>query len=303
VSPSSPVELPLVHRGKVRDVYDAGPGRLLLVATDRVSAFDVVMAEEVPDKGRVLCGLSAWWFTHLAGVAPSHLLSTDPADFPPEARREDLAGRSMLVQRADMVPLECVVRGHLAGSGWAEYRRSGQVQGHALPAGLREAEALPEPLFTPTTKGDPGVHDEPLTWDEAVALVGRDVAERCRAITLAVFAAGVERAAAAGLVLADTKLELGWVDGELVVADELLTPDSSRLWEAAMLEPGRTPASFDKQPLRDWLDAQGWDHSPPPPPLPPEVVEATRARYVDAYERLTGERFASAPGAGATMAP
>jgi len=294
--------LRLVHAGKVREVYDAGEGRLLLVATDRVSAFDVVMAEPVPDKGRVLTALSAWWFARLADVAPNHVVSTRLDDFPPAARRPELEGRTMLVRRAEMLPIECIVRAHLAGSAWQEYRREGTVHGEVLPAGLREADALPEPRFTPSTKGAPGEHDRNLSWAETVDLVGRETAEAARDLSLAVFAAAVAHARERGIVVADTKFELGWVDGRLVVADELLTPDSSRFWPAQGWTPGTTPPSFDKQPLRDWLEASGWDKQPPPPPLPAEVVEAMRERYVTIYERLTGEPFAAAPGAGATMA-
>ncbi len=281
--------LPLVHRGKVRDVYDAGGGRLLLVASDRLSAFDVVMAEPVPDKGRVLTALSAFWFDRLAAVAPHHLLEVVVGDDP-------WAGRAMLVRRADMLPVECIARGHLAGSAWQEYRERGTVHGITLPAGLREADALPEPLFTPSTKAAGGRHDENITFDELVDLVGGAVAEQARALTLAVFRAGAAHAAARGIIVADTKLELGWIDGRLCLCDEVLTPDSSRFWPATGWEPGRTPPSFDKQPVRDELAASGWDRTPPPPPLSPATIAATRARYIEVYERLTGLSFDDWPG-------
>ncbi|WP_229022916.1 phosphoribosylaminoimidazolesuccinocarboxamide synthase [Actinomarinicola tropica] len=282
------VDLPLVHRGKVRDVYDAGDGRLLLVASDRISAFDVVMAEPIPDKGRVLTGISSFWSAELADVAPSHVLSTAVADFPDGAGDPGLAGRAVLCRRAEMLPIECIVRGHLSGSAWKEYRTSGTVHGMPMPSGLQESERLAEPLFTPSIKAEVGDHDENISYDRAVEIVGRDVAERARAISLALYDRGAALAAERGIVVADTKFELGFVDGELVVADEVLTPDSSRFWPADGWEPGGTPPSFDKQPLRDWLDGLDWDKSPPPPSLPPDVVEATRARYVEAFERLTG---------------
>lgn len=289
------VDLPLVHSGKVREVYDAGDGRLLLVASDRVSAFDVVMAEPVPDKGRVLTAISAFWFDVLADVAPSHLVTTEPA-LPEVADRSDLAGRVMLCRRAEMLPVECIVRGHLAGSAWAEYRERGTIHGAPAPAGLREADRLPEPIFTPSTKAERGDHDENIGFDDAVAIVGGEVAERARELSLAVYRRGAALAAERGIIVADTKLELGFVDGELVVADELLTPDSSRFWPADAWRPGATPPSFDKQPLRDFLAGLDWDRRPPPPPLPDDVVAATRRRYVEAYERLSGRPFAEWPG-------
>ncbi|HEX9995355.1 MAG TPA: phosphoribosylaminoimidazolesuccinocarboxamide synthase [Acidimicrobiales bacterium] len=291
------LNLPRVHTGKVRDVYDAGDGRLLMVTSDRISAFDVVMAEPIPDKGRVLTAMSAFWFEHLADVAPSHLLSTDLDDLPDEARRPELAGRAMLCRRAEMLPIECIVRGYLSGSAWKEYRTSGTMHGTALPTGLREAERLPEPVFTPSTKADVG-HDENISFEAAVDLVGEELATRARDVSLELYRRGAEWAAERGIIVADTKFELGLVDGELVVADEVLTPDSSRFWPADRWSPGATPPSFDKQPLRDHLDGLDWDKAPPPPPLPPEVVDATRARYVAAYELVTGRSFADWPGAG-----
>lgn len=285
------VDLPLVHRGKVRDLYDAGDGLLLLVASDRISAFDVVMAEPVPDKGRVLTGISTFWFDELVAVAPNHVVSARVADFPEGARDPELAGRSLLCRRAEMLPIECIVRGHLSGSAWKEYRTEGTVHGMPMPSGLRESDRLPEPIFTPSIKADVGDHDENISYEGAVAIVGADVAAAARDMSLAMYERGAALAAERGIVVADTKFELGFVDGELVVADEVLTPDSSRFWPADGWVPGSTPPSFDKQPLRDWLDGLDWDKTPPPPPLPAEVVEATRGRYVEAFERITGRDF------------
>jgi phosphoribosylaminoimidazole-succinocarboxamide synthase len=292
------IDLPHLYKGKVRDLYDAGEDRLLLVASDRLSAFDVVMAEPIPDKGRVLTGVSAFWFDQLAGVCPSHLISTDPADFPEGARDVPfLAGRSMLVRRAEMLKIECIVRGYLTGSAWKEYKASGTMHGTKLPEGLLESSQLPEPVFTPSTKAADGDHDENINFDQAVEIVGADLAEKARDISLELYSKGSALAAEKGILIADTKFELGLVDGELVLADEVLTPDSSRFWPADSWEPGKTPPSFDKQPIRDHLDALDWDKKPPAPPLPPEVVEATTARYREAYERLTGRSLDTWPGA------
>jgi phosphoribosylaminoimidazole-succinocarboxamide synthase len=290
------VSLPHVYSGKVRDIYDAGEGRLLFVASDRISAFDVVMAEPVPDKGRVLTALTAFWIELVADIVPSHLVSVDPADFPPGAAEiDDLAGRAMLVRRAEMLPIECIVRGYLSGSAWKEYREHGTMHGQPLPAGLRESDRLPAPVFTPSTKAHTG-HDVNISFDEAVALVGDKVAERAREVSLAVYERAAGLAAERGIIIADTKFELGFIDGELALCDEVLTPDSSRFWDAAAWQPGTTPPSYDKQPVRDWLEATGWNKEPPPPPLPPEVVTQSRERYVTAYERITGRRFADWPG-------
>ncbi len=293
--------LPHLHRGKVRDLFDAGSDRLLMVASDRLSAFDVVMDEPVPDKGRVLTAMSVHWFTELADVIGNHLLSADLADLPAGAQRPELAGRVMLCRRADMLPIECIVRAHVAGSAWKEYRSAGTIHGMAAPPGLVEADRLPEPLFTPSTKAAVGDHDENITFDRAVELVGGELAERARAVSLAMFARASERAEAAGFLLADTKFELGLVpdgDGgtELVVADEVLTPDSSRYWLAGDWAPGATPQGFDKQPVRDFLETLDWDKTPPPPRLPDEVVAATRDRYVAAYERICGRSLREWPG-------
>ena len=280
-----------LYSGKVRDIYDAGDGRLLFVASDRVSAFDVVMEEPVPDKGRVLTAMTAFWLEELADIAPSHLVSMDPADFPPGGRQlTDAAGRTMLVRRADMLQIECIVRGYLSGSAWKEYRTAGTVHGSPMPAGLQESSQLPEPVFTPSTKATTG-HDENISFEEAGRIVGDDVAKQAREISLACYSRAAELAGRRGLILADTKFELGFIDGELALCDEVLTPDSSRFWAESDWKPGATPPSFDKQPLRDWLEASGWDKTPPPPRLPADVVASMRERYVVAYERITGRRF------------
>ena len=286
------------YRGKVRDIYEVDERHLLMVASDRISAFDVVMPEPVPDKGRVLTAITAFWLDQLADVAPSHLVSVDPGDFP--ARADDIegvAGRGMLVRRAEMLKIECIVRGYLSGSAWKEYRASGTMHGTPLPDGMRESEALPEPVFTPSTKSDAG-HDENITFDAAVAIVGADLAASARDISLAAYARGAAWAAARGILIADTKFELGLIDGRLAICDEVLTPDSSRFWPADEWEPGTTPPSFDKQPVRDWLEAEGWDKKPPPPHLPGAIVDASRQRYVTAYERITGKAFAEWYGVG-----
>jgi len=285
------VTLQHIYSGKVRDIYDAGDDRLLFVASDRMSAFDVVMAEPVPDKGRVLTAMTVFWLEQLADIAPSHLISVDPADFPDGAGDiADGAGRTMLVRKADMLKIECIVRGYLSGSAWKEYEATGTMHGSPLPAGLEESSKLPEPVFTPSTKADSG-HDENITFDEAAKIVGADVAEQARQISLDAYARAAAWTAERGVLLADTKFELGFIDGEPALCDEVLTPDSSRFWAASDWQPGSTPPSLDKQPLRDWLDASGWDKTPPPPPLPAEVVSSMRDRYVRAYDRITGRHF------------
>jgi phosphoribosylaminoimidazole-succinocarboxamide synthase len=279
--------LPLVHRGKVRETYEVDGDHLLLVATDRLSAFDVVFDQPIPDKGRVLTRLSTYWFGLLGGLGPTHFI-TDDADRLPEAARTDaLAGRTMLVRRARRIDAECVVRGYLAGSGWAEYRRSGLVGGHRLPGGLREADRLPEPIFTPSTKAEVG-HDENITRERLAELVGADLARQLEERSIALYAAGVRRAEAVGLILADTKFDFGLIDGELALIDEVLTPDSSRFWDAAQYAPGSSPPSFDKQYVRDFVAASGWNKEPPAPALPEAVIAGTRDRYVTAFERLSG---------------
>ena len=278
-------------RGKVRDIYDAGDDRLLLVATDRISAFDVVLPDPIPDKGRVLTGLSSFWFDRTIDLAPNHVVSTDAAGFPPPfAGVPPLAGRATLVRRATVVPVECVARGYLAGSGWTQYTGTGAVSGVPLPGGLVESDRLPEPIFTPTSKAEAG-HDMPLTPEEAIDLVGKGLFERLKELTLGIYERLAATAASRGILLADTKFEFGFADGELMLIDEVGTPDSSRFWPADGYAPGGAQPSFDKQFVRDHLDRSGWDREPPAPALPPEVVEGTRARYVEAYERITGESF------------
>ena len=284
--------LPLVHRGKVRETYEVDDRHLLLVATDRLSAFDVVFDQPIPDKGSVLTRLSAWWFAQLADLGPSHFVSADAEGLPAPARTPDLVGRSMLVRRAERIDAECVVRGYLAGSGWAEYGRSSAVCGHRLPAGLREADRLPEPIFTPSTKAEVG-HDENISREQLADLVGTELAAQLEERSIALYNEGARRAEAVGLILADTKFEFGWIDGELAVIDEVLTPDSSRFWDADRYAPGSSPPSFDKQFVRDFVAASGWDKEPPAPSLPDEVIRGTRDRYVAAYERLTGSAWSS----------
>jgi phosphoribosylaminoimidazole-succinocarboxamide synthase len=278
-------------RGKVRDVYDAGEDRLLLVATDRISAFDVVLPTPVPDKGRVLTGLSRFWFERTEDLVTNQIVSADPESFPGRFSQEPaLAGRSLLVRRAAVIPIECVARGYLSGSGWAQYREIGSVCGVPLPDGLEESARLPEPIFTPTTKADAG-HDLPLTPDEAISLVGRGLFERLKELTLTIYERLAGTAAENDIILADTKLEFGFSDADLILIDEVGTPDSSRFWPADAYAPGGPQPSFDKQYVRDWLDASGWDREPPAPELPADVVEGTAGRYREAYERLTGEPF------------
>jgi phosphoribosylaminoimidazole-succinocarboxamide synthase len=278
--------------GKVRDNYLVDDERLLIVASDRISAFDVVLTPEIPDKGRVLTGLSTHWFDILG--TPNHLLSTDPADIPDldPAAHAHLAGRMMLVKRAEVIPMECVIRGYLYGSSWKEYAAGGGPTTEHLPAGLQMADRLPEPIFTPATKAETG-HDENLTEAEARAYVGDELYEELRRRSMEIYLHGAEYAAARGIILADTKFEFGRVGDEIILIDEVLTPDSSRYWPADSWAPGATMPSFDKQPVRDWLESQDWGKTPPAPPLPDDVVMDTRRRYVAVYERLTGDSFAT----------
>jgi phosphoribosylaminoimidazole-succinocarboxamide synthase len=282
--------------GKVRDMYAGPDGTLIVVASDRISAYDHVLATPIPDKGRVLTALSVWWFERLADLVPHHLLSADDPAIPAEWR-----GRAMLVRRLEMIPVECVARGYLAGSGVTAYRESGAISGVPLPLGLTDGSRLPEPIFTPTTKAPVGAHDEAMTYGELEGAVGRERADRLRSLTLAAYRRAAGVAAERGILLADTKLEFGLdADGVLTLGDEVLTPDSSRWWPADRWQPGRSQPSFDKQFVRDWLSGH-WDrhsdrHSDPPP-LPAEIVEQTRDRYVEAYERITGKSFADWPGA------
>lgn len=278
-------------QGKVRDVYELDEDRLLLVATDRISAFDVVLPNPIPDKGRVLTGLTLFWLGKTTDIVGNHLISADRRDLPGAFRDEpSLAGRAMLVRRARVIPIECVARGYLSGSGLKQYLAEGHVCGVRLPPGLQEASRLPEPIFTPTTKAATG-HDQPLTFEETADLIGRGLAERLRELTIALYERGAEIALARGIIVADTKFEFGFADGELILIDEVLTPDSSRFWPAEGYEPGRPQPSFDKQFVRDWLEASGWDHEPPAPELPPEVIGRTAMKYREAYERITGEPF------------
>jgi len=278
-----------VRHGKVRDVYDLGE-TLLIVATDRISAFDVVMPNGIPDKGKLLTALSLFWFEKFAVEFPNHLLATRLADYPKNLQPfgDQLAERSMLVQKAEVVPIECVARGYLAGSGWKEYRQSGAVCGIHLPTGLRQCDQLPEPIFTPATKATSG-HDINICFEEAASVAGREVMRELRDRTLRLYTHAAEFARARGVIIADTKFEFGKLpDGKLILIDEVLTPDSSRFWPADGYEPGRDQESFDKQFVRNWLERQPWDKTPPAPTLPPDVVEGTRQRYLEAYERLAG---------------
>ena len=302
-----------VRSGKVRDLFEVGD-RLLLVASDRLSAFDVVLPTPIPDKGRVLTGLSRFWFSKTTDLIPNHLLGTSPEDLPAgyadSAAKAELRGRMMLCRRARVLPVEIIVRGYVSGSGWKDYRRTGEICGIRLPEGLRESDRLAEPIFTPSTKAEVG-HDQNIGFDAMVELVGGDVAERVRDVALRLYRRGADIAEKAGILLADTKFEMGTAlgepdtrafgtaeprnqvsEGDLILIDEVLTPDSSRFWDAADYEPGRAQASFDKQFVRDWLEAQPWDKTYPGPALPADIVVGTRERYVAAFERITGARFA-----------
>src|SRR5919204_2291611 len=276
----------LIAQGKVREMYEAGDHRLLMVASDRISTYDVVHPNPIPDKGTVLTGLSVFWFERTRGICPNHLLSF--TDVP-----ESVRGRALLVERLEMIPIECVARGYITGSGWKDYKASGSVCGIVLPEGLQESERLPEPIFTPATKAELGDHDENIDFDRAAEILGdRDLLEELRRLTLEVYGFAAEHARERGIILADTKFEFGRrPDGTIVLGDEVLTPDSARFWPADGYEPGHGQPSFDKQYVRDWASGSGWDKSPPAPELPADVVTRTRELYVDAYERITGEPF------------
>jgi phosphoribosylaminoimidazole-succinocarboxamide synthase len=276
----------LIAQGKVRDIYEAGEGQLLLVASDRISTYDVVHPNPIPDKGKVLTGLTDFWLAKTESICPNHLISY--TDVPDEHR-----GRAMLVEKLEMIPVECVVRGYITGSGWKDYQASGEVCGIELPGGLQESEQLPEPIFTPATKADIGDHDENVDFDRAAEIIGdRALLEELRRLSIAIYQLGAEHARERGIILADTKFEFGRrPDGTIVLGDEVLTPDSSRFWPADGYEPGRGQPSFDKQFVRDWASSSGWDKSPPAPEIPEEIVAGTRDRYVEAYERVTGEPF------------
>ena len=276
----------LIYRGKVRDTHDLGDAKLLMIATDRISAFDVVLPTAIPEKGAVLCQISAFWFDQTQHIVPNHFLSLG------SQRRDrplplELARRAMEVRRADRIDVEAIVRGYITGSAWAEYRKSGTVSGMPMTPGLKEGDKFPEPLFTPTTKADEG-HDENMSIAEVEGMVGKDVADSLAQTSIAVYNFAHEAALDKGIIIADTKMEFGFIDGELTLIDELLTPDSSRFWDAEGYAPGKSQPNFDKQFVRDWLNAQGWDHEPPAPELPDEVVQKTRERYLEAYSRLTG---------------
>jgi phosphoribosylaminoimidazole-succinocarboxamide synthase len=287
---SSIPSLPLVARGKVRDVYAVGEDKLLMIATDRISAFDCVLGSPIPDKGRILTQISLFWFDLLGGIVPNHLITASVDEYPAELHfyRDQLEGRSMLVRRANMVDIECVARGYLAGSGWKEYRKDGTVCGIGLPPGLVESSQLPEPIFTPASKEQSG-HDINISFEAAAEKAGSELASRLRELTLAIYKKAAEYALTRGIIIADTKFEFGFIDGVLTLGDEVLTPDSSRFWPAAEYKPGGAQPSFDKQYVRDYLETLDWNKQPPAPVLPDDVVAGTRAKYLDAYTRLTGK--------------
>jgi phosphoribosylaminoimidazole-succinocarboxamide synthase len=282
-------DLKLVNRGKVRDIYDLGE-HLLIVTSDRISAFDVIMDEGIPDKGYVLTRISKFWFERMADLIPNHIVATEVGDFPAAARkyRQQLEGRSMLVKKARPLPIECIVRGYITGSGWKEYLRQGSVCGIPLPSGLRESDRLPEPIFTPSTKAELGAHDENISFDQAVELCGRDLAEQVRKVALAIYVRARDEMAAKGIIVADTKFEFGIYHDELIWIDEALTPDSSRFWPQDSYRPGGAQPSFDKQFLRDYLETLDWNKQAPPPPLPEEIVRKTSEKYLEALARITG---------------
>jgi len=289
------LDLPLkrIATGKVRDIYELDEQRLLFVTSDRISAYDVVMNEQIPDKGRVLTGMTRFWLEKAAGITPNHLISMSTADLPEEARpfADALNGRFMIVRRLNMMPVEFVVRGYLVGSGWAEYRRNGTIAGLRLPEGLKEADKLPEPVFTPATKAVTG-HDENISEEAAGEILGEGRMAEARDLAIELYKLGADYAADRGIILADTKFEFGVEgDAKVVLADEVLTPDSSRYWPADAWNPGTNPPSFDKQYLRDWLSGLDWNKEPPPPTLPADVIAGTRSRYIEAYERITGQSF------------
>ncbi len=284
-------EYPLVSRGKVRDIYEIDKDTLLLVTTDRMSAFDVIMNEPIPYKGVVLNQITLFWMDMFKDIQPNHLIAHDVKDFPAPLQKyaADLEGRSVLVRKAKPLPIECIVRGHITGSGWKDYQKTGSVCGHALPAGLLESAKLATPLFTPSTKAELGEHDENITVEQAVAMIGEELARKVEAVSIDIFSRGREFAEGKGIIIADTKFEFGMLDGELILIDEVLTPDSSRFWPMEGYAPGKGQPSFDKQYLRDWLSAQPWAKTPPPPALPDNVIAETRKKYEEAYSILTGK--------------
>lgn len=284
-------EYPLLSRGKVRDIYEIDKDTLLLVTTDRMSAFDVIMNEPIPFKGVVLNQITLFWMEMFKDILPNHLIASDVKDFPAPLQKyaEELEGRSVLVRKAKPLPIECIVRGHITGSGWKDYQKTGAVCGHALPAGLLESEKLATPLFTPSTKAELGQHDENITVEQAITMIGEDLARKVQAASIAIFSQGREYAESKGIIIADTKFEFGMLNGELILIDEVLTPDSSRFWPMQGYAAGKGQPSFDKQYLRDWLSAQPWDKTPPPPALPENVIVETRKKYEEAYSILTGK--------------
>ncbi len=284
--------LDLISRGKVRDIYDCGD-KLLIVTTDRISAFDVILQEGIPYKGKVLSQISAFWFEIMGDIIPHHLISMDINDFPPACHKEanSLAGRTMLVKKAEPLPVECVVRGYLAGSGWKEYQETGSICGIPLPEGLQESSQLEEPIFTPATKAALGDHDENISFEKTKEMIGTDLAERVREVSLSLYTKGSKLAREKGIIISDTKFEFGLIDGELILIDEVLTPDSSRFWPEDDYEPGRSQKSFDKQFVRDYLLTLTWDKKPPAPHLPDDIVQKTSERYLEAYRRLTGREI------------
>ncbi|RLB16854.1 MAG: phosphoribosylaminoimidazolesuccinocarboxamide synthase [Deltaproteobacteria bacterium] len=282
----------LLKRGKVRDIYEV-EDMLLIVASDRISAYDVVMDDPIPDKGRILTQMSLFWFEKVAHIIPNHVVSYDPKDYPSVCQpyANQLKGRSMLVKKAEPLPVECIVRGYLAGSGWKEYLEKGSVCGIDLPPDLKESQELPEALFTPSTKAEGGIHDENIPFEKAAELLGQEIAEKVKAYSLAIYEFGRAYARERGIIIADTKFEFGIHDGQLILIDEVLTPDSSRFWPAEEYEPGRPQRSFDKQFLRDYLTEIGWGKQPPPPKLPQEIIDKTREKYLDALRMLTGQQL------------
>lgn len=283
-------DLKLVKRGKVRDVYEI-EDKLLIVASDRMSAFDVVMNDPIPDKGRILTSISLFWFKQLESIVENHLISSDPADYPEVCRKygSELEGRSMLVKKAEPLSVECIVRGYLAGSGWLEYQSNGTICRIPLAKGLIESEKLPLPIFTPSTKAAEGEHDENISFEKAIEILGKETGERARKLSMEIYEFGRELADQKGIIIADTKFEFGFVDNRLILIDEVLTPDSSRFWPMDAYRPGSSQKSFDKQFLRDYLNGLDWPKSPPPPKLPPDIIKKTRERYIEALERITGK--------------
>ena len=285
-------ELKLVNRGKVRDIYDMGDS-LLMISTDRLSAFDVVMNEGIPEKGRVLTRMTEFWLKQLSDIVPNHLITSDVSQYPEACRQyaDMLEGRSMLVKKAEPLMAECIVRGYISGSGWNDYQKNGSVCGIALSPGLLESDVLPQPLFTPSTKAELGAHDENISYERMCEVVGADVGAQVRDLTIAIYTRARDIAEARGIIIADTKLEFGMCDGQVILIDEVLTPDSSRFWPRDDYAPGRGQKSFDKQFVRDYLNTLDWGKKPPAPPLPADIIARTSAKYIEAYERLTGEKF------------